>query len=343
MVSLPGRVLNSGPVFDPLDNEQVAFGRTIIIDANAFAHDSGAGDITYSIEAFEGDLPTDDLDWDFHEDTGVLIWTPSDEEDGQVWKFVITATDGSERTDSKTFTVTVDEEESELLFGPGDPEVDLANSESWLLNAYFTNPAFSQSNCGCDDCPPDDMQDAVSYQNIGCLTDGLSLVHSNITNPHPIVTLDLTSVATYVGNSTIKAELKLVDANGEDLFGDTTYFSTAGVQGGDRLHIALQVADPDGTTLPTGHYEAVVTLTYGKAWNWVSLRPRSTSSTMRIAISAVAGRCWGSISSSLTLAKARAKTGFCSSLAPVPHLVEGRRRRRLFKPAGRRAQAACLR
>ncbi len=147
VIAIPGEVLTSAPVVEPIDNDDIISGRRYVMQAKAdlpIGVVPEAGEVTYELELASGPIGVtlEDLEGDglvFNEDAGTIIWDTTDEDlvNETPYHFQITATydPGSPiESAARDFYITV--QDAALYMTP-------AWFDGVILVAFFYQP------CGC--------------------------------------------------------------------------------------------------------------------------------------------------------------------------------------------------
>lgn len=273
VVGIPGEVLSSDPVLEPIDNDQIVGGRRFVLAAKAHLPptDSTPGTMSYDLD-FVADAThtTAPSGYGFHTSTGAMIW---DAGTGQVsavpYHFQMTATftptTGSPSVSApRDFFLTVVSGAQSLSPGsdPNAPDIGPFNSATPVFYDNYSNSSASAATKLFVSVDPSHDSRSSALANGASVVS--TLVYNAATVPRPIVEVDVpvdwlpATSATYVA---ARATITNHGTNFTRSQGPDVYYSLAGLLANQDqfFHLALPAGD---SNLETGDFRVTVRLTF---------------------------------------------------------------------------------
>ena len=296
-IAVPVKVLASGPVLEPIDNDDIAAGREYVLSPKAdLPLNAAPAAITYALEYDDAGIFTTTLPTgvEFHSETGTMLWTPAST--GQ-YHFRMTATSGGSVSAPKDFYLTVQTLADVLethqtssgvpsYVGGSDP---ITSGPYFIVNSDHGPEAFDptsgdyldpygdpggtviRTNCNCNG-PGSGVNDTTA--DAGSTPSQLAIgpptphfQYNAGSNPHPIVEADIPIrrlPAPEAGAKFLSAQVTLTDHNGGDLppgegVSQTVYYTLDGVHSCQYFHLAIPL---DATPLTTDQYQFKIHLAF---------------------------------------------------------------------------------
>ena len=265
VISMPGEILASGPVVEPIDNDQIIAGRRFVLAAKADLPPTAPHDGTMSYEldfVTDSNYSTAPTGYTFNTATGTMIWdTTAASAAPYHFKVIAKYDNGTSQVYSqpRPFFLTVVSGPQYLTSAtdPNAPAIGPLNSTQPVFYKY-SDPAAGAGTIIQASIDPSQGPGAAAAGANQVST----LIYNANTDPHPIIEADIP--VAWLSNTSaayMTAQVTILDHTGSSTAaqGDTVYYTMAGVSAGQLFHLALPV---DASSLDTGQYNVTVHLAF---------------------------------------------------------------------------------